>query len=578
MCMNQKNESSHVPSDTTKTAALSASQSKKIIVIAGSIVLIGVLSILPVFAGSSLLSKSLDSLGLHKAAFGVDKLSSTLVPQSGTTAKGTLLQFDIDKISQSLKGDKSCASIWDDIKNKSQTIAASDLITGGSVTITTKDNKDILKVGAQIQAQGDVNNLKSAAQVRATAMVDSDVVVSTAKSLNLGVDLSKFNEGVISADAQARGVLTVDNGVFALSDLKVKSNSVNFNESLKNTGKTGTEEYNWYGSATELDAAQKSAVKDVSKTAQKLLSTKPSAVITDETGKAIAKFICSGVKDVDIQGVGEYTLGGSILPNKITARKVSIKAQNQSYAEMAKEDTQNVNAIIEALKKDQTLRAWLKSQYPAFKSLNDNGNIINKNTGNSDPAFASQSAWDASIDKGIDDLSTSAYGDDSQKIIDQIFAVIDLSVEKNDVYFNVAGEVVGAESTIAIKAKDGAAGALGLGGQVPASVLDLLKSKITINTFISKLSISENELPKEAIMVPSSFKKPEDIVGDLENKDSVKKFKQEVQPIIDSISMLLGESMAGGNSSSSATTSASSSAASLEPSSTPASAATSSAN
>jgi len=520
-----------------------AANVKRIIAIVAGVILILILSILPVFAGSSLLSRGLDLVGAHKAAFGVDRISSALVPQSNSN---NILQFDIEKIANSLSGDKSCVSVWDDIKNKSAKVESADITTGGTVSLLDTENKELIALGAQVSAQSDVHAVEAGVSARARAKVDSSAIVTVLKAFDKTADFSSFDQGIVTAEAQAKSISTLDSMTFALSDLKINAKSVNFDESLKNSGKSGDEQYAWYGDKTKLDDTQKKAAHDIASSVQSLLATKPSNALNDETGKQIAKLICSGTENIQIGAVGNYKIGDDAFANTINARKVSVKAQNKSYTELTKIANNNLNSVINSLKKDQTLRTWLKAQYQTFKSISDNAAIIDKSVPNYSSDLKSQDTWNTSVDKNLDSLSEQANSADTEQYITQIFDVIDVVVEKNDLYFNTAGEIVGADNTVSLKLKDGAAGTIGLSAQTPAEVVAFLKSKIVINTFISKVSISNSVLSDDTIKTPATYKSPNDLTGDLENKDSVKKLKTDIQPLVDAFTGIFGTLFGGG--------------------------------
>ncbi|MEI7603686.1 MAG: hypothetical protein WCJ19_01580 [bacterium] len=446
---------------------------KRLILIPGVlfilIVLVIIASLFVKIGDQAIASSFMDSVGNHKAAMGIDLLTS------GNSLKAGTIKFsDVD-----LKNSSSCTQLWSDIKDQ-KLIDLSDNSFSFKETLDIRpinsDYKDKFYTQSFVEAGMDISNQKLSLITDISAGADFDTVTSIINDLYASLNDTSFEEeqvtyygekvdqytkklstattdsekkynksqldyyaeekayyqdllqkkkdndpskylnwGQTVANIKGQTMLTPSLGYLKLDNLQLKNNSGDRSDSLSD----------WYGKDFSLSTKQRQGITELISTLSDMLASKPGQIVSEDTGKFLMFYACSIIKEIKIDsptnvefGYGDYKVTKKVRPIQI----ISVDPNSKAYSD-------GLVTLFEKLEKDQVFSNYLKAQYDNIIKINNAGNKIS----NSSASSIKQSEYN----KFIDEMIQSAFGSNSRDLITKAFANTDKTDIRTDIRYEI---------------------------------------------------------------------------------------------------------------------------------------------
>ena len=338
-------EKSAAPSQPAASKPKSAKKnpSKKLLLWLGiplSLVLILLLSFVPL-AGQSLASRTLDLVGAHRAALGVDSLANP-------TALNYLTNFA--KLDPELN---SCDPLWDAYKTKPTALALAELSALPNVTSLglEVDDEFALSNESRVYRNEDTSLL---------ALKDTFSLRLDAGGLQDTLELPP-EDRVAFLDT----VFNLDADFHVIGDLEAAEEepsaylAINRLELTSEQGFRGDFVGGYYGIVADLDELESAEdEEEIDPRLAKILETPLQNILSDETGYALTDVFCAGFERMEIGAVQSKNLGG----NERRVRPITFYPKPDMVAQMVRPAGQ----AAEAVTRDRTLEAFLKENMELF--------------------------------------------------------------------------------------------------------------------------------------------------------------------------------------------------------------------
>lgn len=551
---NKKHEENPVPTNKTFDESLTKEKAKKnkyfqelskiknsfnkslfYTIISG--ILLFLFFVLPIFAGRSLLSRTVGAIN-KDAGRAVDNVTNIVLGNGG---------IDFDELKKNINTDKACFSLWDGVKNKKLEFENGKNYNINQFKITTKEGKNVAFLNA------DYNLERKNKDIFAEGSLNT--ILDTEKLAYFAVNFRDLGEGTIFAKANILGIFNPQIVAFSPTELKVESKTTKLNEVLNaknaNDYELNGNKMQFYGEKLQKDGSNFYQVM------QKLMNNAPADIFNDDTGHALAHMLCSDVKDIEIGALKNYSINVDKMDfnnknidvkNHIDTgitKKISFIANDKSLNENYKVASVRYNKLLENIKKDETFKKWLKNNYENFKEI---GYIIN-NTDNSYkksrnlepveaktalPYFENKEVWEKFVDEKLANLKKN---DQIEQIIDNFQVITDLLDFKNhtDLYVDLKGDISVADFKNSLKLQKGASSTIAFalgGGAANPAILEVLDSNIE-----SRVILKNN--PKENIarhfkdVQTENIKPITDLENDLKKREEIKNFIEKMKPVWD---------------------------------------------
>jgi hypothetical protein len=486
-----------------------------------ALVLLGV-AIVPI-NGTSLLSKGLDAVGLQKAALLVDSVSGAVTGGSG---------FDISKVN--VKDGASCENAWNQIKEISRKTISSENDATVSLSYKTGDQKEVVKLGIAAETKSDLSKYVNSNLITGSFKLDIPYILDQAKlaspesadSIN---QFSKLDLGVVNASVKLDLTTNTADTALKLVSAKVDANNLKFDESD-------------FGDAVRLAQNEpteehKVSFKKTQDAMVKFSETKLKDVLSDDTGKALAKATCDVLEDIKVQSFGDYTLSNG---QKINGRKATIVLKPFNIEALY----DNSNNLAKKIVKDETLKSFIKKNRVAFaeyvKSV-----LTASSLGVANPTTTEQT--EEEFNKKVDEsfanaeksLNESTDKRPDFKEVQKFLDYVDFKFDNSDFYFNGQGIVIATDlnTSVGISATKIDDTVKLAQDQSNGSKIDAQVLKNILSGRLSGSAVSGKNLVNTSptIVTPTKLISTQDFITYIQSKKSVTDFITKVQNRFSSI-------------------------------------------
>jgi hypothetical protein len=158
-----------------------------------------------------------------------------------------------------------------------------------------------------------------------------------------------------------------------------------------------------YADKTTLSQSQKDAVKTISEIAVETLKTKPKDALSDDTGRSIMQFICSGIQKVEVQAPQTIQFGKDDRQVSTSVRPIVFNMKPDAQTIF----TNGLPDLIEKILKDNKFRDFVKNQYPKVQKLGDS--LKSLFSDNANFAVETQKEYYDRVDKAFDSFKKDEY-------------------------------------------------------------------------------------------------------------------------------------------------------------------------
>jgi hypothetical protein len=406
---NTASSDTSVKTETTEKVVNSESKPKKASkssknLITGLVALVVVLvlifgSVFLRLGNQTVLARTLDALGQHKLA-----LSSDYIGSKGLLSK----QAGAATLDPSKPAD--CEAIWTQISNTSLTSLQKDLasedynkqssIVKYVIQPVANDYKDKFKFEGIYSTSADVKNNSIAFNTTSSIAVDTDVL----KNLVPGGSDAPLDLGLVNLSGTGKFVLQSNKVFVSLPDLNLKAKGLDENGSL-------TSSY-----STDLPQSETTSIFDnekLNKPLDRLLSQKLGDALSEDTGKAMFAYFCSGIKSYTVEAPKTMDFGSGEYARRKDVRPISMELKPDFYSVYLK----GLPNIVEKLSQDPKLKPFLKANYETFKEISQSSTEPTE--------FPTQEEYNKQVDEMFNDFKK----DQMVKDIDQGLVEFDKSVK-----------------------------------------------------------------------------------------------------------------------------------------------------
>lgn len=329
---------------------------------AAGLILIAIVASLTVrVAGRTLASRSLDTLGRHDLALGSD-----LMAKNGFSP---ILMLASSEYNQ---GDK-CEDRWDSIKQLNVPNPQ-----GGTAQLSDLSNPQenlsfLFQAGIKPVDAADQNNLNLSYNAEFVADQDQQAY-QVDMDLKLKADLQNLANSSLNQLYQGTlGMTELDMNLRTLNkDQKNYTQIPRLNLTTPDKNLQGDLGNNWYvnqnSPVNTVTEPQSQAQKDAQAAwyQKHYKNDKLEQVVSQPTGEAILKYLCSGVQEIQIQNITEVTFGQGDKARSKQVRPIQIKMKDDFVTIY----TEGLQTLLPIIGQDTTLKNYGYSKYQAQVELN----------------------------------------------------------------------------------------------------------------------------------------------------------------------------------------------------------------
>ena len=328
---------------TQPAASKPKSAKKKLLLWLGiplSLVLILLLSFVPL-AGQSVASRTLDLVGAHRAALGVDNLTNPM-------ALNYLTNFA--NLDPNLN---NCDPLWDAYKTKPTALALAELSALPNVT----------SLGLEVDDEFALNNESRVYRSEDTTLLALKDIFSLrldAGGLQDTLELAP-EDRVAFLDT----VFNLEADFHVIGDLEAEEEepsaylAINRLELTSEQGFQGDFVGGYYGIVADLDELESAEdEEELDPRLAKILETPLQDILSDETGYALTDVFCAGFERMEVGAVQSKSLGGE----ERRVRPITFYPKRDMVAQMIRPAGQAAEAVTQ----DRTLEAFLRENVELF--------------------------------------------------------------------------------------------------------------------------------------------------------------------------------------------------------------------
>jgi len=337
----------------------------------------------------TVLARTLDALGQHKLA-----LSSDYIGSKGLLSK----QAGASTLDPSKPED--CAAIWTQISSSSlndlqKDLASTDYNKQSSVAKyliqpVANDYKDKFKFEGFYATSSDIKNSDVAFSTTSSLNIDTDALTKAVPSVSgIAPDL-----GLVSLSGTGKFVLQSKKMFVSLPDLNLKAKGLDEKGSLSSS-------YSYDMPANDATSVNPTVdTEKLNKALGRFLSPKLNEALSDDTGKAIFAYFCSGVKSYTVEAPADMSFGLNEYTRRRYVRPTTLELKPDFYSVYLK----GLPNLIEKLSQDPKLKPFLKANYDTFKELNQ--------TSTKPSEFPTREEFDKQVDGMFKDFKKDVLSND----------------------------------------------------------------------------------------------------------------------------------------------------------------------
>lgn len=526
---NQSNDIS--TTNTTEGSNQQTNKKNKRILTIASISSIGVVTLLLIglipVSGQSLISRTLDSLGNHKASATLDSFSRLNSEEIGLNAL-VLANYSDKEVCKNLQSNISdtqfgLRAISGEATTKSRPINpdyADKLSLDSHFEGTLNIEKNEFFGGANITANIDFDTVNqifdeyyqknnTGRDNSITDYNDSNYNDSYSQSSSSTSAPSQFSDwGMTTVNFNGKVFLTRDIGGLTIHSITVENNAFSSSNKLNK----------WYTQDLQLEGDKETkkdeAINDITDVVLQQLYFKPSEIFNSTTIGIYTEALCSIVDSVDAEKVSTITFGseGSTQTKKV--RPIVIKLKN-NYLQTLLESLPKLSTSI---KNDDVTKQYLKDQYSEFVKF---GQAIYKLN---DQIYGTSSPNDINIptqeeyNKEIDELFESIGSEEELRDgIESLLASFNVDTEVVITnYIDVeTGKIYAIKTSSIARLKD-----LDSNQDLTSTAKKILKDGYLTETIVYNLKFNENV---KNIEIPSNTSTLNELQNDSSNLDIIRR-------------------------------------------------------
>jgi len=345
------------------------------------------------FGNQTVLARTLDAVGQHKLALGADYFGT----KGFSSTQANILNLDPSN-------PKDCENIWTSISTTPikdlGKIVGADTVSKQSSTVkyqikpVANDYQDKFSFEGYISSGINTKDNLIGVSFDSAVITDFDAIKKIIEQGGASsASFPDYGPSVLSGKAK---IVTDTKNVYTnLPELQFKTKNFNVGGGLTN----------WY--KTDAVNATQADKDKYNKVVAKFTENKLSDALSDETGKAIFAYLCSGVQSYTVESPTTVTFGDGQYSKTKDVRPVTLTLKPDFYTNYLK----NIPNIIEKISQDQKLKPFLKNNY-------DNIVEIAKTDGST--SYPTKEEFNKSVDEMFKDFDKNKVTEEINKTISEM--------------------------------------------------------------------------------------------------------------------------------------------------------------
>ena len=451
------------------------------------------------FGGRTVLARSLDTLGQHKAALGTD----LLFQGKANGFLQNLSTLDLSKPDQ-------CSNLYKILQNEKLNIFQG--IAGSSKTVIKPAANDKVLLEAIFSGSINPNTKKASANLEVNSKVDPNSLSEILTEMNATQLLSTVPNDV---SGQVSGFFDLDKMLFSVNKFNLKTSDIN-----SSNGLTNYYEYGFKNKDAAKETLRQEGWSEIFGELKTLTDVKFGDIISEESYKTLSQSTCQTVEKVEVLapvekdfGNGKVSLRPIVMTYKPNALNIQIEAGSKTP---------------EILAKDQKLKEFLYSRYPSIKKIaissekitgtapESNGKPL-KNLNEEENKIAEKGYRDG-IDKAFSEMSSvNSQQANSYKEMEKYYT---LGLPPSVTYLNAStGDIYGGESSAVVTLTEETT------KNLSPKVKALIGEVITIES--TYYNIQYGDAVKD-LAIPTNTKSVEEFMKDIYKTDGAKQIQSKI--------------------------------------------------